>query len=33
MTVDFDHFAQSRLANIGGSELTLGRAEIREIAL
>jgi hypothetical protein len=33
MTVDFDHLAQSRLANIVGSEVTLGPAEIRQIAL
>jgi hypothetical protein len=33
MTVDFDHLAKSRLVNIGGSEVTLGPAEIREIAL
>lgn len=33
MTADLDHLAQSRLDNIRGSEVTLGPAEIRQIAL
>jgi len=33
MTVDLEHLTKSRLANMGGSEVTLGPVEIRQIAL
>ena len=33
MTEDLEHLTKPRLASMGGSEVTLGPAEIRQIAL